>query len=134
MKMENSLSINNIKKSNAISDSFRKKLIELGYHKFDGKAIKGEICYDAYYKDFMDGESVKYTIYCYCYDLDGIIENPSLFEFSFEVQINAGLGIIGIETIQWDFRTVENYEFNVNFFEKKIQTIWGSLGSNIFPS
>lgn len=132
--MENSLSINNIKRSDDVSDSFRKKLVSLGYHKFDGKSIKGEVCYDAYYKDFFDGNEVKYTIYCYCYDLKGIIENPHLFEFSFEVQINAGLGIIGVESIQWDFRTIEDCEFNVDFFEKKIDVIWESLGKLKFPS
>ena len=51
--MENFLSINNIKKGTSqVSDSFRKKLVEMGYRKFDGKPIKGEVCYDAYFKDF----------------------------------------------------------------------------------
>jgi hypothetical protein len=131
--MENSLSINNIKKSDNISDFFRKKLVELGYHKFNGKKIKGEICYDAYYKDFLNINGVKYTIYCYCYDVKDLIETPDLFEFSFEVQINAGLGIIVLEAIQWDFRSIEKCEENVREFEEKTELVWKSLGSINFP-
>jgi hypothetical protein len=114
--MEGSLSINNIQKTTPVSDSFRKKLVELGYRKFDGKPIKGEICYDAYYKDFNVEKELKYTIYCYCYDLKGMLDNPELFEFAFETQINAGAGVIGLEAIQWDFRTEESSEFNIRFF------------------
>lgn len=132
--MENSLSINNIKKGTSqVSDSFRKKLVELGYRKFDAKSIKGDICYDAYFKDFVSGEESKYTIYCYCYDLEGMVPNPQLFEFSFEVQLNAGIGIIGLETIQWDFKTEESAQFNIIFFEKKIEDVWKALGSIKFP-
>jgi len=132
--MENFLSINNMQKGTLVSDSFRKKLVELGYHKFDGKPIKGQICYDAYYKDFNNGDDLKYTIYCYSYDLKDIVDKPELFEFSFETQINAGLGIIGLEAIQWDFKSEENAEFNILFFEKKIDDVWRSLGSIKFPS
>ena len=132
--MENFLSINNMQKGTSVSDSFRKKLIELGYHKFDGKPIKGQICYDAYYKDFSVGSNLKYTIYCYCYDLKDIVDNPEIFEFSFETQISAGLGIIGLEAIQWDFKTEENAEFNIQFFEKKVDAVWKVLGSINFPS
>lgn len=132
--MENSLSISKIKKSSFISESFRKKLVELGYRKFDGKRLKGDICYDAYFKDFMNGDDLSYTIYCYCYDLTGIIENPEIFEFSFEVQINAGIGMIGLESIQWDFRTEENAEFNIEFFERKVNDVWKALGSINFPT
>lgn len=132
--MENSLSINNIKKGTSeVSDSFRKKLVELGYRKFDAKPIKGEICYDAYFKDFTSDNESNYTIYCYCCDLNGIVPNPQFFEFSFEVQLNAGIGIIGLETIQWDFKTVESAEFNIIFFEKKIEDVWKALGGIKFP-
>jgi hypothetical protein len=132
--MENSLSINNMKKGSDVSDSFRKKLIELGYRKFDGKPIKGEICYDAYFKDFNSEDKLKYTIYCYCYDLKEIVENPEIFEFSFETQINAGAGMIGLESIQWDFRTNESSEFNISFFEKSVEKVWESLGGRNFPT
>jgi hypothetical protein len=132
--MENFLSIDKIKKGSQISDSFRKKLIEIGYHKFDGKSLKGQICYDAYYKDFNDEENLKYTIYCYCYDLDGMVEKPELFEFAFEVQINAGVGIIGLEAIQWDFRTEESSILNIKYFEKKVDDVWKSLGGINFPN
>lgn len=117
-----------------ISESFRKKLVEFGYRRFDGKKLKGDICYDAYFKDFMNGNDLGYTIYCYCYDLTGIIENPEIFEFSFEVQINAGIGMIGLESIQWDFRTEENAEFNIEFFEKKVNDVWKALGGINFPT
>lgn len=133
--MENFLSINSIKKGTSeVSDSFRKKLIELGYRKFDAKSIKGEICYDAYFKDFKSDGSSNYTIYCYCYDLNDIVPNPEMFEFSFEVQINAGLGIIGLEAIQWDFKTEESAEFNIGFFEEKVEVVWKALGGLKFPS
>lgn len=132
--MENFLSINNMQKGTSVSDSFRKKLVELGYHKFDGKPIKGQICYDAYYKDFSGESDLKYTIYCYCYDLKDIVDKPELFEFSFETQISAGLGIIGLEAIQWDFKTEESAEFNIQFFEKKVDDVWKALGSINFPS
>jgi hypothetical protein len=132
--MEGSLSINNIQKTTPVSDSFRKKLVELGYRKFDGKPIKGEICYDAYYKDFNVEKELKYTIYCYCYDLKGMLDNPELFEFAFETQINAGAGVIGLEAIQWDFRTEESSEFNIRFFENRVDAVWKSFGSIKFPS
>lgn len=123
-----------MQKGTTVSDFFRKKLIELGYHKFDGKPIKGQICYDAYYKDFNNGSELKYTIYCYCYDLKDMVDRPELFEFSFETQISAGLGMIGLESIQWDFRTEENAEFNIVFFEKKVDEVWKALGGINFPS
>lgn len=132
--MESSLSINNIKKGTSeVSDSFRKKLVERGYRKFDAKSIKGEICYDAYFKDFNSDDSTDYTIYCYCLDLNGIVPNPEFFEFSFEVQLNAGIGIIGLEAIQWDFKTEESAEFNIIFFEEKVRDVWKALGSKKFP-
>ena len=132
--MENFLSINKMQKGSSVSDSFRKKLVELGYRKFDGKPLKGEICYDAYHKDFSTEENLNYTIYCYCYDLKGIVENPEIFEFSFEVQLNAGAGIIGLESIQWDFRTEEDALFNVKFFEAKVNDVWKALGAIKFPT
>jgi len=133
MMKENFLSIDKMQKGSEVSDFFRKKLVEIGYHKFDGKPIKGEICYDAYYKDFGDEEGLNYTIYCYCYDLKGMVENPEIFEFAFEVQLNAGLGIIGMEAIQWDFRTIQDSILNVRYFEKKIEDVWEALGKIKFP-
>ncbi len=134
--MENFLSINNIKKGTSqVSDSFRKKLVEMGYRKFDGKPIKGEVCYDAYFKDFNSDDSTDtdYTIYCYCLDLDGIVPNHQFFEFSFEVQLNAGIGIIGLEAIQWDFKTEESAELNIILFEEKVGDVWKALGGIKFP-
>ena len=132
--MENFLSINKMQKGSDLSDSFRKKLVEMGYHKFDGKPLKGEICYDAYYKDFNNGDDLKYTIYCYCYDLKGVVEKHEVFEFSFEVQLNAGMGIIGLEAIQWDFRTEESAILNIKYFEKRVDIVWESLGGINFPT
>jgi len=132
--MENSLSINKIQKGSDVSGEFRKKLVERGYKKFDGKPIKGEICYDAYYKDFSLEEKLKYTVYCYCYDLKDMVPNPEQFEFSFEVQLNAGIGIIGLEAIQWDFKTIESSELNIILFEKKVDDVWKALGGIEFPS
>ncbi|NBU98256.1 MAG: hypothetical protein EBS19_08615 [Spirochaetia bacterium] len=132
--MEDFLSISNMQKGTSVSDSFRKKLVERGYRKFDGKPIKGEICYDAYHRDFSNSDGLKYTIYCYCYDLKDIVPNPEVFEFSFEVQLNAGIGIIGLEAIQWDFRTEENAELNIAFFELRVDSVWKALGSIKFPT
>jgi len=132
--MGNLLSINKMKSATPVSDSFRKKLVEMGYSKFDGKPLKGEICYDAYYKDFKDKKDLKYTIYCYCYDLKDVVENPEVFEFTFEVQLNAGIGIIGLEAIQWDFRTEELAKFNIMFFERRVDDVWKALGGMKFPS
>ena len=133
-KEENFLSINDIGKNLSHSIFFRNVLVENGYKKFDAKKIKGDFCYDAYYKDFEDDSNkLKYTIYCYCYDLKNLVENSELLEFSFEVQINSERGIISIETIQWNFRTGLSSKNNLGYLEKKCDEIWKILGCNNFP-
>jgi len=130
---ENSLSLKQLQKGNDNSIFFRNLLISKKYKKFNGKQLKGDLCYDAYYKDFLDGDDLKYTIYCYCYDLKELVENPEIFEFSFEVQIETERGIIGFEAIQWDFRTPQRSIKNLEFFESKAEIIWKTFGSKKFP-
>jgi hypothetical protein len=132
--MENFLFIEELQKGTDPSGFFRKLLVFKKYTKFDGKKIKGEVCYDAYYKEFSNEKGLKYTIYCYCYDYKGLIDNPENFEFCFEVQLDTGRGIIGIETIQWDFGTNPKSLINIEFFEKKIEEIWEKFDSLNFPA
>jgi len=131
--MENFLFIEELQKGTDTSGFFRKLLVFKKYIKFDGKKIKGEVCYDAYYKDFQNEKGLKYTIYCYCYDYKGLVDNPENFEFCFEVQLNTGRGIIGVEAIQWDFGTNPKSLINIEFFEKKIDEIWEKFDSLNFP-
>ena len=131
--MENFLFIEELQKGTDTSGFFRKLLVFKKYIKFDGKKIKGEVCYDAYYKDFQNEKGLKYTIYCYCYDYKGLVDNPENFEFCFEVQLNTGSGIIGVEAIQWDFGTNPKSLINIEFFEKKIDEIWEKFDSLNFP-
>ena len=132
--MENFLFIEELQKGTDPSGFFRKLLVFKKYIKFDGKKIKGEVCYDAYYKDFENEKGLKYTIYCYCYDFKDLIDNPENFEFIFEVQLNTGRGIIGVEAIQWDFGTNPDSLINIEFFEKKIEEIWEKFDSLNFPT
>ena len=132
--MENFLFIEELQKGTDPSGFFRKLLVFKKYIKFDGKKIKGEVCYDAYYKDFENEKGLKYTIYCYSYDYKDLVDNPEKFEFCFEVQLNTGRGIIGIEAIQWDFGTNPDSLINIEFFEKKIEEIWEKFDSLNFPT
>lgn len=132
--MENFLFIEELQKGTDTSGFFRKLLVFKKYIKFDGKKIKGEVCYDAYYKDFENEKGLKYTIYCYCYDYKDLVDNPENFEFCFEVQLNTGRGIIGVEAIQWDFGTNPDSLINIEFFEKKIEEIWEKFDSLNFPT
>jgi len=129
---ENSLYINQIQKGSYNSTVFRNLLIANKYKSFEGKKIKGDLCYDSYYKDFSNNDGLKYTIYCYCYDLKEITENPEIFEFSFEAQIESERGIIGFESVQWDFRTPELAENNLKYFESKSDIIWKEFGEKLF--
>jgi hypothetical protein len=131
---ENSLYISDIQKGSNNSHIFRNLLVDYGYIKFEGKTLKGDNCYDAYYKYFKTGEDLKYTIYCYCYDFKNILDDPELFEFVFESQIESERGIIGIESIQWDFTNTNEAKSNLIFFQEKIEMIWTSLGSKKFPN
>ena len=84
-------------------------------------------------RTFRTKKGLKYTIYCYCYDYKGLVDNPENFEFCFEVQLNTGRGIIGVEAIQWDFGTNPKSLINIEFFEKKIDEIWEKFDSLNFP-
>jgi hypothetical protein len=130
---EGFLSICELQTGSPNSYIFRNILVSEGYSRFDGQKIKGEFCYDSYSKEFLDGNNLKYTIYCYCYDLAKVMENSELFEFSFEVQIESDRGILGIESIQWDFRNPMNAKENLNYFQTKIEKIWQELGKKYFP-
>jgi hypothetical protein len=131
--MDNFLFIDELQKGTDTKGFFRNLLVSKKYTKFDAKKIKGDVCYDAYYKDFENDKGLKYTIYCYCYDFKDLIDNPENFEFIFEVQLNTGRGVIGIETIQWDFQTNPKSLINIEFFENKIEQIWKNFDSLNFP-
>jgi hypothetical protein len=128
-KKENSLSLNDINSTKTNSESFRSLLITNGYTRFDCEGIKGDRCYDSYHKDFVENEKLSYTIFCYCYNLRGIVENPENFEFCFESQIETGNGILGLESVQWCFKTKENCLTNILGFEAIVNSNWKNLGS-----
>jgi hypothetical protein len=130
---ENSLCISEIKKGSKKSHVFRNILIEFGYSKFDSSGLKGEFCYDSYYKDLKLENELKYTLYCYCYDLKEIMEDPELFEFSLECQIESEKGVLQIESVQWNFINPISARENLKYFENRIESIWEILGSKKFP-
>lgn len=129
-----SLTMDQIRRDIDDSIIFRNILIHKKYIKFDGKKLKGELCYDSYYKDFLDDGKLKYTIYYYCYDLKGLTKNPEIFEYSAESQIESEKGVIGLETIQWNFITSDIAEENIEYFENQIEMIWRQLGKKLFPN
>lgn len=133
MTEDNFLSISNLKKESHNSVLVRNIFVTKGYKKFDGKRIKGDLCYDAYYKEFVEDNSLKYTIYLYCYDLKEIVPDPDLLEFSFETQIESKRGVLGIESIQWDFTNCNNVPETIDFFEQRIEETWKIFGGNPFP-
>ena len=130
---EGFISIDSLQTGSQNSHIFRNILISEGYLKFDAQKIKGEFCYDAYLKEFTEANNLKYTIYCYCYDLKKVMDESELFEFCFEVQIESERGILGIESIQWDFRNPTNAKENLNYFQNKIEKIWQEVGKKYFP-
>lgn len=130
---EGFLSIGELQTGSQNSYIFRNMLVSEGYSRFNAQNIKGEFCYDSYSKEFLNGKDLKYTIYCYCYDLKRVIEEAELFEFSFEVQIESDRGIIGIESIQWDFRNPATAKDNLIYFQNKIEKMWSDLGGKYFP-
>lgn len=79
-------------------------------------------------------KDLKYTIYCYCYDLKDIMEDPELFEFCFECQIETGKGVVGIESVQWNFTNPAESKINLEYFQEKVDIIWKSFGSKKFPA
>jgi hypothetical protein len=129
---ENFISVDDLSKNLGYSQIFRNFLCSRGYTKFDGKKLKGDFCYDAYYKDFFEDSDLKYTIYCYCYDLKGLVETPEVLEFSLEVQIESLEGVISFETTQWDFRIKYEAERKMEYFEKSCDDIWKIFGSKKF--
>lgn len=126
-----------LKKDQSNSVILRSILSEKKYTKFDGKKLKGDLCYDAYFKEFLDEKGLRYTIYCYCYntkELKSLTDSYELLEFSFEVQIESIKGIIGFEAIQWDFTSGDKAKESIKYFEDKSEEIWKIFGSNHFST
>lgn len=131
---ENSFTLSEVQKSSHFSLAFRNVLVSNGYKKFDGKAVKGDFCYDSYYKYVEDNNELKYIIYCYCYNLKMILDESDTFEFNFEVQLESERGIIEFSSVQWDFRTIEIAKENMEYFEEKSESIWKIFGSKKYPT
>lgn len=122
----------NQKKTN--SEKFRSLLVANGYKRFPGTENKGTRCYDSLCKEFYNNGEYIYSVFCYCYNLKGIIESPELFEFGLESQIDTELGIVGIESVQWDFSTEQKSLRNVIGFEALVNMNWKNLGERPFPT
>ena len=131
---ENSLDLRTLQRDDQVSVLFRNHLISNGYTRFDVAEMKGPLCYEGYFKDFSVDGKLSYTIYCYCYDLRGIIEDPSRFQFIFESQIESEKGIIGFESVQWQFETFSKGQENLEYFESQVESYWKISGSKKFPS
>jgi len=129
----NSLSLNDVKKDLTRSEKIRELFISIGYKPFSAKEIKGEKCYSAYYKEFYNESDYIYSIYCYCYNFNGLIENPEKFEFVLESQIETEKGLIGLESVQWLFGNKEEAFNNIRYFENLVKKNWIFGGSNKFP-
>lgn len=129
----NSLSLNKIKKDLTRSEKIRELLLSLGYSPFNAKNIKGDKCYSGYYKEFFNGADYIYSIYCYCYDLTGLVDNPEMFEFGLETQLETERGLIGLESVQWIFKNTEEAFNNIRYFENLVNNNWIFTGSNKFP-
>jgi hypothetical protein len=61
------------------------------------------------------------------------MDNPGLFEFGIESQIETELGIIGIESVQWDFSSEQKILTNIIGFEALVNMNWKNLGEKPFP-
>lgn len=129
----NSLSLNKIKKDLTRSEKIRELLLSLGYSPFNAKNIKGDKCYSGYYKEFFNDSDYIYSIYCYCYDLTGLVDNPQIFEFVLEAQLETERGLIGLESVQWIFENKEEAFNNIRYFENLVNNNWIFTGSNKFP-
>lgn len=129
----NSLSLNKIKKDLTRSEKIRELLLSLGYSPFNAKNIKGDKCYSGYYKEFFNNSEYIYSIYCYCYDLTGLVDNPEMFEFVLEAQLETERGLIGLESVQWIFKNTEEAFNNIRYFENLVNNNWIFTGSNKFP-
>lgn len=62
------------------------------------------------------------------------MDEPELLEFGLECQIESEKGIIGLESVQWNFINLNEVKSNIEYFEKKIDEIWKILGNKNFPS
>lgn len=134
MTEKNSFSLKTLNQKKTNSELFRSLLVANGYKRFSGTENKGTRCYDSLCKEFFNEGEYIYSVFCYCYNLKGVIENPELFEFGLESQIDTELGIIGIESVQWDFTTEQKSLRNVIGFEALVNMNWKNLGEKIFPS
>lgn len=135
-EVEKTILIENIRKNISFSAVFRTYLISVGYEKLssDIKNIKGEFCYDSYYKDFLDASGkLKYTTFCYCYDFREVIDSYEKYQFIFEAQVECGRGILGIESIQWESENLEESIINIKYFEDSTEKIYKSLGEYKLP-
>lgn len=131
---ENTILISSIQKNVSFSAIFRNYLVSQGYEKLNNNEIKGDLCYDSYYKDFLDDVgNIGFTVFCYCYDLREIVEDHEKYQFVFESQMESGRGIIGIETIQWVSKDLEEAIINVKYFENKNWEIYKIMGSFPLP-
>jgi hypothetical protein len=130
-EIENTILISEIRKNVSFSAVFRNYIISIGYSKLPVSdiKIKGELCYDGYYRDYKDNDGdIIYTIYCYCYDFRGIIDQYEKMQFIFESQLQTMCGIIGMETIQWVSDDIEKSIINLKFFENSTQKTSEALG------
>lgn len=128
---ENTILISEIQKNVSFSAVFRNYIISIGYSKLPTQdiKIKGDFCYDGYYKDFKDSDgNLIYTIYCYCYDFREVIDQYEKMQFIFESQLQTVCGIIGMETIQWVSEDLEKSIINLRSFEKSTQKTSEALG------
>jgi hypothetical protein len=62
------------------------------------------------------------------------MEDPELFEFSLECQIESEKGVLQIESVQWNFVNPISARENLKYFEDKIESIWSILGGKKFPA
>lgn len=61
------------------------------------------------------------------------MDDPELFEFSLECQVESEKGVLQIESVQWNFINTITARENLKYFEEKISSIWEILGSKKFP-
>ena len=129
-EVENTILISEIQKNVSFSAVFRNYLISIGFGKLSNYEIKGEYCYDGYYKDYFNSSgNIAFTIYCYCYDLREILDVYDKLQFVFESQMESSRGIIGIETIQWVSDGMKDAITNLKYFEEKNIEIYKIMGS-----
>lgn len=129
-KIGDSLSFSKIQKNSDRISHFKNVLIRNNYYKFDYSRLNKNYCYDAYSKEFLNGDKLKYIIICYFYNLKGIYEFPEAFEFSFETQIETDMGIINLESTQWVLTTKERSESLIHYFQDKSESMWKITGKN----